>query len=72
MKLSLQDKDSVSQKLIYTGFRDNTVTITQYNEFAVPTLPNPIDKKGSEENGVWDVLGGSVCYSDFAQYSDFT
>ena len=33
------------------------------------TIPIPIHEDGSEEEGVWDVLGGFVCYTVATLYA---
>ena len=58
-----QDKGSVSQKLIYVTVSRTSHMIQWHSDTVTPS---------EEGGGEWDALGGLICYSDFAQYSDFT
>ena len=60
---SHQDKGSVSQKLIYVPVPRTSHMIQWHSDTVTPS---------EEGGGEWDALGGLICYSDFAQYSDFT
>ena len=64
--VGLKHKGSVSQKLRLTATYNAGSSPTEF------TIPIPIHEDESEEEGVWDVLGGFVGYTVYcSRYSDF-